>query len=376
MAGVISRLGGRFALGVLAAAGLLLAVIVAVSTLRGAEAGPASPLHAEPIPVEALTVRYADSAIIETAYPGVVEPRRSSALGFETGGRLARIDADVGDRVAAGAVLASLDVRALEAERGAAEADARAAEAVARLAEVTLERRRTLVDQGHVSPQALDQSEADFNAARARALAAAAAAERLAVALDLARLAAPYDGVVTARHLDEGAVAGPGAPVLTLVEDAVLEVRVGLPAAAARVVSTGERYTFDLGGERRAARLRAVTGVISPGGRTVEAVFELEDGEGVESGAVARLILDAPLEQRGFWAPVSALAEGRRGLWSVYVLAPDEGAYRLEPRPVEILHSEADRVYLTGAVEAGAVILAAGVHRVSPGQRVAPAPEA
>ncbi|MGX6647199.1 hypothetical protein ACWCOP_04585 [Maricaulaceae bacterium MS644] len=104
----------------------------------------------------------------------------------------------------------------------------------------------------------------------------------------------------------------------------------------------------------------------------MEAVFDLEDAVDVQSGAVARLILSTELRQRGFWAPLTALSEGRRGLWSVYVLVEEDGAWRLEPRPVEILHSEADRVFLTGAVEEGSLILSSGVHRVTPGQRVAP----
>ncbi|MGJ3232199.1 MAG: efflux RND transporter periplasmic adaptor subunit [Oceanicaulis sp.] len=369
MAG-ISIPGGRFALGVVAAIGALAVGVVAVSALRGADAGPGAPDAAEPLPVTVLTVRYGEAAGIESAYPGLVEARRSSALGFETGGRIAEITADVGDRVEAGAVLARLDLRAQEAALAAARAEAAAAEAQARLAEVTLERRRTLVEQGHVSAQALDQSEADHDAARARAAAAGAGAAQIAVQIELARLEAPYDAVVTMRHFDEGAVAGPGAPVLTLVETGALELRVGLPAGAARTLTPGELYPVEIGAERRSAQLRSATGVINPGGRTVEAVFDLEDGAGVESGAVARLLLETDLDQRGFWAPVTALSEGRRGLWSVYALARDDGAFRLEPRPVEILHAEGDRVYLTGAVEEGASILAAGVHRVTPGQRV------
>ncbi|MEQ8406061.1 MAG: efflux RND transporter periplasmic adaptor subunit [Oceanicaulis sp.] len=362
-------LGGRFALGVLAAAGALTVLIVAVSALRAADAGPGAPDQAEPLPVRGHAVIYVSAADIETAFPGLVEARRSSALGFETGGRIAEVTVDVGDRVAAGAALARLDVRALEAARASARAEAAAAEAQARLAEVTLTRQRALVDQGHVSAQALDASEADFNAARARAAAARARADQIAVQIDLARLDAPYDGVVTARHFDEGAVAGPGAPVLTLAESGVLEIRVGLPAGAARRLDVGAVYPFEIDGDRRPARLRAVTGVIHPGGRTVDAVFDIEAPD-LESGAVARLILETSLDQRGFWAPVTALAEGRRGLWSVYALVEENGAARLEPRPVEILHTQNDRVYLSGAVEDGAQILAAGVHRVAPGQRV------
>lgn len=372
MARIASFVGGRFALGVLAAALALVVVIVAVSSLRGADAGPGAAVTAEPIPVDALSADYSDITLIESAYPGLVEARRSSALGFETGGRVAEITADVGDRVVAGQSLARLDTRALAASLAAARAQAVAADAQARLAEVTLERRRTLVEQGHVSAQALDQAEADFNAARASAAASRAAADQVSVQIELATLTAPYDAVIIARSLDEGSVAAPGGAVLTLVEDSALEVRVGLPADEARKVTPGELYPFEIAGERRTARLRAQTGVISPGARSVEAVFALEDAAGVESGAVARLILSTELRQRGFWAPLSALSEGRRGLWSVYALVEKDDAWRLEPRPVEILHSEDDRVFLTGAVEEGSLILSAGVHRVTPGQRVAP----
>jgi len=59
-------------------------------------------------------------------------------------------------------------------------------------------------------------------------------------------------------------------------------------------------------------------------------------------------------------------------LWVVYVLTPSSDAFVLEPRPVEILHTEQDRVYLRGAVQDGDQVLAGGVHRVAPGQYVRP----
>jgi hypothetical protein len=71
--------------------------------------------------------------------------------------------------------------------------------------------------------------------------------------------------------------------------------------------------------------------------------------------------------------PTQALAEGRRGLWSVYVLVPDTaGAHTLEARPVETVRVEADRAFVRGAVEPGELILASGVSRITPGQSVVP----
>ena len=372
--GLISKTS--FTASVITGAIVLTIAVIAVSGLRAAEADPAGPAAAAPAPVAVFEVRVDARTPIESRFPGLIAARRTSALGFESGGRVAEIAVDVGDRVEAGAMLARLDTRALDASLAASRAEAAAARARASLAEATLTRQQTLVDRGHISAQALDQARADRDAAAASAAAADAAANRIAVQLDLARLDAPFAGVITDRLLDEGAVAGPGAPILTLVESSALEFRVGLPADEARAVIPGQSYPLEIGAARLDAVARAGTGVVSPGARTVETVFDLAPGAPAESGAVARLILETALEEPGFWAPLTALSEGRRGLWSVYVLAPDAEAFRLEPRPVEILHSQGDRVYLRGAVEAGAQVLAAGVHRVTPGQRVRPAVEA
>ena len=68
-----------------------------------------------------------------------------------------------------------------------------------------------------------------------------------------------------------------------------------------------------------------------------------------------------------------------RGLWTVYVLVPaqggEDGIARVERRAVQILHDEAGRVFVDGTLEDGERVLAVGVDRVVPGQRVAPRPE-
>ncbi|XBQ16093.1 MAG: efflux RND transporter periplasmic adaptor subunit [Oceanicaulis sp.] len=363
--GIISF--GKFGLGVAGLATALAIVIVLVSTLRSAEAGPGAPLDADPMPVRVHVATFEDAAEIESRFPALIEPRRSSALGFEAGGRIAEIAADTGDRVAAGAILARLDTRTLEAQLAAARAQTDAARSRAALAETTLSRQRRLVQQGHVSAQRLDEADAEARAARSQAAAAEADAAALQVRIALATIEAPYDGVVTARFADEGAIAAPGAPVLHLVEDGMLELRAGLPEAEARRLEPGRAYRVEIGDREVQAVFRTATGVIDPQGRSVTAVFEIEPGETARSGEVARLILPTTLQARGFWAPVDALAEGRRGLWSIYVLGEGDA---LEPRPVEILHSEQDRVYLAGAVEEGARFLSTGTHRVAPGMAV------
>lgn len=372
----IQRSRGMFALSVAAFAVMLVIIVIGVSTFRSASANTETLGQATPTPVPVLSVQYGDAAQAETRFPALIAARRESALGFPAGGQIAHLHVDVGDRVEAGQSLAVLDTRALEAQRQAARADLAAAQADARLATVTLDRQRQLVAQGHVSAQALDEASARAAAASARIDAAAAAEAALAVQIELSRLQAPYAGIVTARHFDDGASVSPGVPVLTLVEAGVLEVRVGLPARDAARLDPGGAYQVELAsGETVTVTLRAVTGVIDARDRSVSAVFDVPDAAQVSAGVMARLVLPYQLEERGFWAPVAALSEGRRGLWSVYALVADGDAFLLEPRPVEILHTERDQVFLRGAVQTGEQILAGGVHRVAPGQRVSPARE-
>jgi multidrug efflux pump subunit AcrA (membrane-fusion protein) len=91
-----------------------------------------------------------------------------------------------------------------------------------------------------------------------------------------------------------------------------------------------------------------------------------------------RLELTERVTEPGFWLPIAALTEGLRGLWTVYALVPanpsaepGEDSVRLvEPRAVEILHTEADRVFARGTLADGDRIVAGGLHRLARGQRV------
>jgi len=355
----------------LAALSIFLLVFV-VSTLRADANAVAAP--PAPMPVPAIEASYDGGARIEEFYPGLVAARRESALGFERSGRIDAIAVDVGDRVSEGQLLARLDMRALDAQIAAADAQTAEAAAQTALAAETEDRQAQLLERGHISQQRYDEVRTSTRAARARQNAAAAAADALRVQRDLSIVTAPFDGVVTARHADEGAIAQPGQPVLDIVEAGALEIRVGLPQAIAAGLETGEAHRFMLEGRPVDAVFRTSTGVVDRQTRTVTALFDLGEGAGAAAGQVVRLSVATPIGTDGFWVPTSALAEGRRGLWSVYVLMPDgAGGHTLERRAVETVRIEAGRVFVRGAVEDGELLLASGIQRITPGQRVTPA---
>ncbi|MDJ0867502.1 MAG: efflux RND transporter periplasmic adaptor subunit [Myxococcota bacterium] len=324
------------------------------------------------LPVETFVVELDGDYPVTESYAGRVVSRRRSALGFERGGRLERVWVDEGDTVEPGQVLAVLDTSALEAQRRQLEAQQRETEARLALARLTTERRRKLRESDHVSVQEMDEAIFAERALEASLAAARASLERVEVDLELSRIEAPYAGTVTERLEDEGTVVAPGQPLLGVVEAGALEVHVGVrPETAAELVA-GARYEVEIAGARHAARLDSVLPTIEIDTRTVTVILRLDAAApGVRSGALARVALERRVRGEGSWLPLTALAESRRGLWSAYAVVSDgEGGARVERRQLELIHAEADRAYVRGTLRAGDRLVATGLHRLVPGQRV------
>lgn len=365
----------------LAKALVFLLVLVLIAAGLGAfafalrsEEGP-KVAKAEPVPISAETVEVSMQGgfALDETFTGLVAPRRTSQLGFTAGGRIDRLHVDIGDRVEEGQTLARLDTRNLRAQLAAAEAQIEDVIAARDLALRTVERQRTLRNDGHVSQQRVDEAAAQASSADARLGVARAQADALRVQIDLARIRAPFAGTITQRFFDEGAIAAPGAPVFELVETGALEARIGVPASALAGLETGETYALRIEGEQIPARLRSVTGVVEARQRTVTTVFDIIQPDGVPAGAVARLPLERAIEEHGLWVPVTALTASSRGLWSVLVAAPDgNNRYLAQSRLVEIVHTDGPRAFVRGALNDGDQVIVDGLHRITPGQPVTP----
>jgi RND family efflux transporter MFP subunit len=355
---------------------VLIAIVAALGYFvlqnRSAE-GPLVPT-ATPIPisVETINATLEDAFTAEEKFTGIITPRRSSQLGFSNGGRIASLRTDVGEKVATGQTLAVLDTRNLRAQLQAATAMVSEARASYDLAESTVDRQIALLEKGHVSSQRVDEARAQANTALARIQAASANADALRVQIDLARIQAPFDGTITARMADEGAIAGPGQSIFELVETGSLEARLGLTAKLAGQLEIGETYELSSDQGPVMATLRSVTGVIDANNRTVTTMFDIQNADAVAAGAVVRLSMEQDIDESGLWLPVSALTEADRGLWSVYIARRMGGGWRAEPGMVEIVHQSGDRVFVRGAVRDGDRVIIDGLQRITPGQPVTP----
>ncbi|MBW2312724.1 MAG: efflux RND transporter periplasmic adaptor subunit [Deltaproteobacteria bacterium] len=366
--------------------------VLAVAALWAAGNSPAeataeapAPLAPAVLPVTVLEAREADTYEVATRYAGRVVSRRTSELGFDRSGRLISIEVDEGDRVETGQRLAGLDVRELEARRHELDAQVDAAqarvteiEARLALAKVTTQRRRQLLERDTISAQLFDESRyaeqgvaASLAAAQADIAAAKSARHSIDVALDLSTLAAPYAGSIVARLADEGSVVSPGQRILTLVEDGVLEVRVGLPPEVARSLEPGTEHAIEIDGRMHPAKLHALLDTVETDTRTVTALFRFaERPMGVLDGELARVAVVTQTPTRGFWLPITALTESRRGLWSAYVVEEANGRLTVGRRELEVIHAESDRVFVRGTLRGGERVVATGLHRLVPGQQV------
>lgn len=313
---------------------------------------------------------------------GRVEAARASDIGFELPGTLAAVFVDEGATVDAGSPLARLDEARLRARLGEIEAGLAQARAELELARATLARVEAAQAFDGVSDQEVDQARQQVAALEA---AEALAGSRVAsVRVDLAKslLTAPWDAVVVARRADEGQVVGAGQPVLSLIERAAPQVRVGVAGETLPGLAPGQTVQVRIGGATIPASVRAVLPLRDSMARTVDVILTLPESAPALPGDLARLMLSRRIQTAGLWLPIGALAESSRGLWSVFVARPSDGpdvpdaaTHRLERRIVQLVHQESDRAFVQGAVLDGDLVVADGLQRISAGQfvRVVPA---
>ncbi|WP_213271856.1 efflux RND transporter periplasmic adaptor subunit [Hyphomonas sp.] len=352
---------------------ITIAGLLAAATLFRSEEGPKiATVEPEPLAVSVIPVEYLEELDIEELFTGIAEARRTSRLGFQTGGRIDRIDVRVGDRVKEGQTLAKLDTRGLGAQLASAQAVVDEARAAHQLALDTADRQRQLQAQGHVSQQRVEEFVSQATTALARVDAARAQADALRVQIDLSSITAPYDGVIVSRFADEGAISGPSQAILELVEAGDLEARIGVSARIVPELVPGTTYTLEAETGSVEAPLRSVTGVVDASQRTVAAVFDVPATSGVPAGSIVRLKVDRKMQEKGFWVPLKALSSANRGMWTVYAVVAEGSDWRAQPRLVEMVYPAGDRAYVRGPVEAGDRIIVDGLQRVTPGARVTP----
>ncbi len=230
---------------------VLLAIAVVAYGL-GSRAAQNSRLHdlteAQAVPVVAIVAPTDVENHAGLDLPGRLEAYIRAPIYARVPGYLKSWKHDIGSKVKAGDVLAEIDTPDLDQQLMQARADLSVAQANAKLAQISAERWQSLASTDAVAKQDVDQRTFTWNANIAQVKAAQANVDRLVAEEGFKRLIAPFDGIVTARETDIGALinvgAAGGAELFVVSETGKLRVYVNVPQNYVPSVPPGTKATI------------------------------------------------------------------------------------------------------------------------------------
>jgi len=172
---------------------------------------------------------------------GRVEALRSATISTRVMGTITRVYVKVGDKVREGQLLATISGQDLEARKAQADAQIAAGTAAADNAQKDLVRYTHLYSRGSATASELDNATLRYKGAAANLDAAREARSEVEAAIAYTRLTAPFSGVVTTKAADEGSLASPGVPLLTVEQAGVLQVTATVAENEVAAIRPGQK---------------------------------------------------------------------------------------------------------------------------------------
>lgn len=360
--------------------------LIGLAISCGHQQPPAAAPGAPPLRVRTLVVETSEWPGIYEAV-GTVRARTAAALSSKVMGYVQEVKVQAGDAVRAGQLLILLDSRDLDAARRQAEAalnEAKsaiaeadnavaAAKAQLELAQVTFRRMKDLHEKRSVSEQEFDEAAAKVRMAEANHQMALSRRRQLEekigqatealrsaeIMRGYAEIRAPFDGVITEKMIDPGALAAPGAPLLTIERAGAFRLEARLEESMLAHVRAGQEVEVELEALARTiqARVSEVVPAVDPASRAFLVKIDLPNLPGLRSGLFARArFRTAP--RRVLAIPAEAIV--RRGqVQSVFVVEDGRARTRLvttgqqRDSQVEVLTGLAPSEVLVFPVPAG-----------------------
>jgi len=266
----------------------------------------------------------------ELVLPGTMQPFSDAPIYARTNGYVRKWYVDIGTRVHAGQLLADIDTPEIDRQLDQARAALSTAEANLRLAQTTADRYRDLMKTDSISHQDLDNANGGLEARQAEVEAARANANRLDQLHAFGRIEAPFDGVVTARNTDVGALIDSGSHAKELFHIAAvqrLRVFVNVPQTYSRSAKAGLQADITLAefpGRRFTGVLARTSESIDVASRTLLTEFDVDNAKGeLLAGSYADVHLKLGTESTTYTLPVNAVIFGSEGLHVATVGAGD-----------------------------------------------------
>jgi len=316
----VSRRGLRIA----ALAGVAIAVLVVGGGIASRAANSKrlsqwTAANAQPVVTVTQPQPANGSAVL--ALPGRLEAYSRAPIYARVPGYLKSWKVDIGASVQAGQLLAEIEAPDLDQQLSQALADLLTARANAALASTTAKRWQDLVKSDAVSLQDVDMKNGDLAAKTAIVKATKANVDRLEVMEGFKRITAPFDGIVTARATDVGALinagSGKGLELFVISDTHKLRLYVSVPQNYAAQITAGTQAQMTVPerpGRTFTATVETTSQSVDPssGSTLVELAVDNASGQ-LAPGAFANVRFALPLTSASLSVPASALIFDSRG---------------------------------------------------------------
>jgi RND family efflux transporter MFP subunit len=304
---------------------LLLAAVVVVfgiTTRKVADAKLREWTEAEAVPV--VSVARPDTQGKKTTFslPGRLEAYTQAQMYARVSGYVKNWYADIGTAVKAGQLLAEIDAPDLDQQIMQADANLASAKANSVLSDATLKRGQSLITSYAISQQDLDQRAADASNKQGLVRAAQANLDRLRVLEQYKRIVAPFDGLVTARTIDIGALinagAGGGPALFVVSETSKLRVYVNVPQNYVPSIPIGTKSKISVPeypGRTFPATVEASSQSVDVASNTARMQLVVDNGRNeLMTGDFTNITFDLPHPEIAINVPASALIFDQTGL--------------------------------------------------------------
>ena len=309
--------------------------------------------------------------VVRATGTGEIRARVESELSFKLSGRMVSRQANVGDHIKAGELLATLDSTEQLADLESAKAAVAAQEATLRMASSVLARRKALTQTGALSQQDLDTATQQFQSAQNDLDAAKARLETANDALKQTQLRADADGTITVRSAEVGQVVQPSTSVFTLAHDGARDAVFNVQEAAISADKAPLSLEVSLLSDqsvRAKASVREISPAIDRSLGTVRVKLAIEDPPAsmtLGSPIVAHVDMERQERIDVPWQAITSKV-GQPAVWTV---DPEKKTTLL--KQIRIQRYDSTRVVLAGGLNPGELVVVEGAQFLRENQKVA-----
>src|SRR3979411_1846297 len=305
-----------------AAAALVAAVVVGYGFISRAQSKQevVDWTQAQAVPTVALAQLTPAGAHQTLTLPGNIQPLNRAAIYARVNGYVKSWDHDIGSAVKSGQVLASIDAPDLDQQLSQARATLASVKANEQIATLTAHRNNILLQKQIVAQQLADQTTADAAAKQAVVDANEANVKQLEAMQSFKTLAAPFDGVVTARNVELGMLinsGGSGQPLFEVSDLHRVRIFVQVPQSFSAGLAPGVKATFEMPqypGVQFDATLTHTSKAMNASSRSMQVELQADNAAGkFFGGSYCNVHFEVPIDANLVKIPSTALITGNQG---------------------------------------------------------------